>query len=156
MLGFQLTLQQTSLFCFQDDQYHLPHLCHPLNQAFFEQSNAINDQIRTDLEKQFNIEIESEEIRLEGLHQDRLLEREAQLKASIRIRLEQQAKQRMEERESQLRAEYARRGRQLEEEIAMQIQSEIESDMRDQTNLLEQEMREDVEMALARRKEEIR
>ena len=136
--------------------FHRERLEIEFNQAFFEQSNAINDQIRTDLEKQFNIEIESEEIRLEGLHQDRLLEREAQLKASIRIRLEQQAKQNMEEREAQLRAEYARRGRQLEEEIAMQIQSEIERDMREQTSLLEQEMREDVEMALARRKEEIR
>ena len=136
--------------------FHRERLEIEFNQAFFEQSNAINDQIRTDLEKQFNIEIESEEIRLEGLHQDRLLEREAQLKASIRIRLEQQAKQHMEEREAQLRAEYARRGRQLEEEIAMQIQSEIERDMREQTSLLEQEMREDVEMALARRKEEIR
>ena len=137
-------------------EFHRERLEIEFNQAFFEQSNAINDQIRTDLEKQFNIEIESEEIRLEGLHQDRLLEREAQLRASIKIRLEQQAKQRMEEREAQLRAEYARRGRELEEEIAMQIQSEIERDMREQTSLLEQEMREDVEMALARRKEEIR
>ena len=72
-------------------EFHRERLEIEFNQAFFELSNAINDQIRTDLEKQFNIEIESEEIRLEGLHQDRLLEREAQLKASIRIRLEQQA-----------------------------------------------------------------
>ena len=43
----------------------------------------------------------------------------------------------------------------LEEEIAMQIQSEIERDMREQTSLLEQEMREDVEMALARRKKKL-
>ena len=133
--------------------FHRERLEIEFNQAFFEQSNAINDQIRKDLETQFNTEIETEEVRLEGLHQDRLLEREEQLKASIKIRLEQQAKQRMEEREAQLRAEYARRGRQLEEEIAMQIQSEIEREMREQTSLLEQEMREDVEMALSRRKE---
>jgi len=137
-------------------EFHRERLEIEFNQAFFEQSNALNDQIRKDLETQFNVEIEAEEVRLEGLHQDRLSERESQLRASIKIRLEQQAKQRMEERESQLRAEYARRGRQLEEEIAMQIQSEIEADMRDQTNLLEQEMREDVEMALARRKDELR
>jgi len=136
--------------------FHRERLEIEFNQAFFEQSNALNDQIRKDLDSQFDIEIEAEEVRLEGLHQDRLSERESQLRASIKIRLEQQAKQRMEERESQLRAEYARRGRQLEEEIAMQIQSEIESDMREQTNLLEQEMREDVEMALARRKDELR
>ena len=136
--------------------FHRERLEIEFNQAFFEQSNALNEQIRKDLETQFNIEIEAEEVRLEGLHQDRLSERESQLRASIKIRLEQQAKQRMDERESQLRAEYARRGRQLEEEIAMQIQSEIEADMRDQTNLLEQEMREDVEMALARRKDELR
>ena len=136
--------------------FHRERLEIEFNQAFFEQSNAINDQIRTDLEEQFNIEIETEEVRLEGLHQDRLAEREAQLRSSIKIRLEQQAKQRMDEREAQLRAEYARRGRQLEEEIAMQIQSEIEREMREQTSLLEQEMREDVEMALARRKEELR
>ena len=136
--------------------FHRERLEIEFNQALFEQSNALNDQIRTDLEKQYNIEIEREEVRLEGLHQDRLAERESQLRASIKIRLEQQAKQQMDERESQLRAEYARRGRQLEEEIAMQIQSEIESDMREQTTLLEQEMREDVEMALARRKDELR
>ena len=137
-------------------EFHRERLEIEFNQAFFEQSNALNDQIRKDLETQLEIEIQGEEVRLEGLHQDRLSERESQLRASIKIRLEQQAKQQMEERESQLRAEYARRGRQLEEEIAMQIQSEIEAEMRDQTSLLEQEMREDVEMALARRKDELR
>ena len=136
--------------------FHRERLEIEFNQAFFEQSNSLNEQIRIDLEKQFEIEINTEEIRLEGLHQDRLSEREAQLKTSIKIRLEQQAKERMEEREAQLRAEYARRGRQLEEEIAIQLQSEIEREMRGQTSLLEQEMREDVEMALARRKEELR
>ena len=54
------------------------------------------------------------------------------------------------------RQEYDRRSIRLEEDIAQQIQSELESRLRQETTDLEDQMREDVELAIARRRDELR
>ena len=55
-----------------------------------------------------------------------------------------------------MRAEYERRSLRLEEDIASSIQEELESKLSSETKELEERMRQDVELAVARRREGLR
>ena len=55
-----------------------------------------------------------------------------------------------------MRAEYERRSLRLEEDIAASIQEELQSKLNSETKELEERMRQDVELAVARRREQLR
>ena len=65
-------------------------------------------------------------------------------------------RQRLKQREARLKVEFERRSLRLEEDIAQQLQSDIEGQLRKETDELEERMREDVELAIAKRRDDLR
>lgn len=135
----------------QKERIRLEH-----NQALQHRLRSMETTLAEEMEQQFQ-HMEGKEIsRLEEGHEAMLSEREDQLRRGIRSRLEQQLRQRLRQREARLKVEFDRRSLRLEEDVAQQLQTEIEIKLRDETKLLEDNLRDDVEMALAKRRDELR
>ena len=126
-------------------------------QAFQRQVRDLESELRLDMEQQLGKEEELQKLRIQEGLDERLAEREIQIRGALRNRLEQQLQQRLKDRETRLRAEYERRNNfRMEEDVAKDIQSELEQRLVSETHRLENRMQEDLELAVARKREELR
>ena len=116
---------------------------------------TLEAEIRSEVEATYLDKERLEVEQFERLHDERLEETASQPRVGIRARLEADIAERLARREVSLRAEYDRRAH-LEEEMARSIQVELEEKLRIETEQLESRMREDVDLALTRKREELK